>query len=136
MVTLQVGVKVFLQNKEGKYLLVKRSPTKYPNVKGTWDIVGGRIDPGSSLMDNLRREVREETKLEIVSEPKLVAAQDIIPNAEKHVVRLTYIAETDGEPVLDQEENTEFRWLSLEEISKETDLDKYVAEVIQLGLVN
>ena len=136
MITLQVGVKVFLKNQDGKYLLVKRSPVKYPNVKGSWDIVGGRIDPGSSLIDNLRREVREETRLEIISEPKLITAQDIIPNAEKHVVRLTYVAETSGEPVLDVEENTEFRFLTIAEISKELDLDKYVAEVIRLGLIN
>lgn len=132
---LQVGVKVFLRNKAGKYLLMKRSPVKYPNVRGSWDIVGGRIEPGSSLVDNLRREVKEETELEIISEPKLISAQDIIPNAEKHVVRLTYLAETDGEPVLDQEENTEYRWLTLAEILNEPNLDVYVKEVLKLGLI-
>ncbi len=62
---LQVGVKILLKSKEGKYLLVKRSAEKYPEVGAKWDIVGGRIDPGSSLIDNLKREVMEETGLEI-----------------------------------------------------------------------
>ncbi len=62
-IKLQVGVKIFLKNKEGKYLLLKRNSVKYSNIRGEWDIVGGRIDPGTKLMDNLRREVREETQL-------------------------------------------------------------------------
>ncbi|KKU68198.1 MAG: ADP-ribose pyrophosphatase [Parcubacteria group bacterium GW2011_GWA2_47_16] len=111
---LQVGVKVFLKNQEGKYLLIKRSPVKYPDVKDPWDIVGGRIDSGSPLLENLKREVKEETGLEITSEPRLLAAQDIIPNSEKHVVRLTYVADTKGEPVLDTSENTEYKWVTIE----------------------
>ena len=130
-VILQVGVKVFLKNGKGKYLLVKRSPIKYPGVKGVWDIVGGRIDPGTGLIANLRREVKEETGLEIVSEPRLIAAQDIMPNAEKHVVRLSYVADTRGEPVLDTDENVECRWCSLTDIEVEPDLDVYVAILLR-----
>ena len=59
---LQVGVKVFLKNLQGKYLLVRRSPKKYPEVGALWDIVGGRINPGSPLLENLKREKKEELK--------------------------------------------------------------------------
>ena len=103
-IKLQVGVKIFLRNKEGKFLILKRNPVKYPGTKGDWDIVGGRIDPGTKLLENLKREVKEETGLEIISEPKLIHAQDIIPNSEKHVVRLSYVGNTLDEPVLDPEE--------------------------------
>lgn len=129
-IKLQVGVKVFLKNKEGKYLLVKRSSEKYKNAKGNWDIVGGRIDPGSKLIDNLKREVLEETALKIISEPILISAQDIIPSAEKHIVRLSYVADTEGEPVLDESENTEYKWLSVNEMKNQEDLDIYVAEIL------
>ncbi len=132
---LQVGVKVFLRNEEGKYLLLKRSAEKYGKTNGSWDIVGGRIDPGSKLLDNLRREVQEETQLEILSDPILIFAQDIIPNEEKHVVRLSYVAETTGEPILDTTENTDYKWMTLEEMKDEKDLDKYVAEILEKGLV-
>ena len=134
-IQLQVGVKIFLKNKEGKYLLLKRSPEKYQSIKGNWDIVGGRIEPGSNLMDNLRREVMEETSLAINSSPILIYAQDIIPNPEKHVVRLTYIGETDGEPVLDTSENIEYKWLTIDEVKDHEDLDIYVAEIIKNNLL-
>jgi len=62
---LQVGVKVLLRNREGKYLLWRRSLIKYPNIGHKWDIVGGRINPGIALLDNLKREVKEETNLDL-----------------------------------------------------------------------
>jgi len=74
---LQVGVKVLLRNKEGKYLLVRRSSEKYPEVGATWDLVGGRIDAGTLLQENLKREVKEEIGLTLKKEPMIVAAQDI-----------------------------------------------------------
>jgi 8-oxo-dGTP pyrophosphatase MutT (NUDIX family) len=132
---LQVGVKAFLRNKDGKYLLVHRSPEKYKGTKGSWDIVGGRIDPGSKLLENLAREVREETGLVIISAPKLIHAQDIIPNDEKHVVRLTYIAETEGEPVLDTSENDAYKWLDLSEMRAHEDVDIYVKEILENGII-
>ena len=134
-IKLQVGVKIFLRNNTGKFLIVKRNIEKYKNVKGEWDIVGGRIDPGSKLLDNLRREVKEETQLEIISTPKLIYAQDIIPNEEKHVVRLSYIGDSEGELVLDTSENLEFRWISIEEMRNEKNLDIYVKEIIDLALI-
>lgn len=135
-VKLQVGVKVFLKNKEGKFLLLKRNLEKYQKVRGEWDIVGGRIEPGSKLIDNLKREVMEETGLEIIGEPKLIFAQDIIPNEEKHVVRLTYVGQTDGEPVLDTSENTEYKWLNVEEMKNQENLDIYVKEILERGLLS
>ena len=87
------------------------------------------------LLENLKREVKEETGLEITSEPRLLAAQDIIPNPEKHVVRLSYVADTEEEPVLDTDENTEYRWLSIVEIKQQDNLDKYTKDVLARDLI-
>jgi 8-oxo-dGTP diphosphatase len=125
---LQVGVKILLKNKDGNYLVVCRSAEKYPEVGAKWDIVGGRINPGISLIDNLKRETKEETGLGIISEPKLITAQDIL-KTDKHVVRLTYVGFADGEVRL-SEEHSEFKWLSLEEIKNLEPMDKYFKEVL------
>ena len=128
---LQVGVKVLLRNSEGKYLLLLRSAEKYPETGAQWDIVGGRIDPGSELLENLRREVKEETGLDFTAEPKLVAAQDILAVPGKHVVRLTYTGFIDGELTLD-EDHTDFGWFTIEEIKQLENLDKYVSQILDL----
>ncbi|MGE0792601.1 MAG: NUDIX domain-containing protein [Candidatus Woesearchaeota archaeon] len=128
-IKLQVGVKALLKNKEGKYLLLKRNPEIYPDVKNNWDIVGGRINPGKSLFENLQREVYEETKLNLIKEPELIFAQDIlIPN--KHVVRLTFIGEIEGTPILD-EEHLEYKWLTIEEMKLMSQLDNKLKEVLK-----
>lgn len=134
---LQVGVKILLKNEEGKYLLIRRSLEKYPEVKGRWDIVGGRIDPNETLLDALKREVKEETGLEIIDTPQLVAAQDImIKEKAKHVVRLTYSGKTKGDKIsLDLSENDMYRWLSWDELKSMDDLDKYFKLLLDDDLI-
>ncbi len=134
-IKLQVGVKALLQNKEGKYLLLRRSLEKYPEIQGRWDIVGGRIDPGTTLIENLKREIREETNLELTGEPMLIAAQDIIPNSEKHVVRLTYIGKAEGGVKLDTSENDMYQWCTLGEIEGMEGVDRYFRELLDRGVV-
>lgn len=126
---LKVGVKIILKNSEGKYLLLCRSIKKYPEVGPKWDIPGGRIDAGSTLLENVKREVMEETSLTISSDPKLIAAQDII-REEFHTVRLTYTGEADGKVVL-SDEHSEFKWVTLDEFKRIEPLDSLVAELIE-----
>lgn len=129
-IILQVGVKILIKNKERKYLLLRRSLEKYPEVKGRWDIVGGRIEPGKTLLGNLEREIMEETGLELINTPKLIAAQDIMRKVGYHVVRLTYIGEAEGEIKLDMEENDMYKWYTQEELIILDDVDVYLKELI------
>ncbi|MDO8659357.1 MAG: NUDIX domain-containing protein [Candidatus Parcubacteria bacterium] len=130
---LQVGVKIILQNKEGKYLMICRSAEKYPEVGVEWGIPGGRINRGYSLLENLEREVKEETGLEIQDEPKLVTAQDIL-KTDRHIVRLTYLGKADGNVKL-SDEHTDFKWLLLDEIKKLEPIDQYLKEVLEKYLL-
>ncbi len=131
---LQVGVKALLKNSEGKFLLLRRNPEKYPEMTAKWDIVGGRIDAGSTLLENLKREIKEETKLDLNDLPKLIAAQDILRVPGRHVVRLTYTANIEGQPKLDHD-HLEYKWFTLNEIKKlsDADLDIYFKELLDQG---
>jgi len=128
LMELQVGVKILLKNSEGKYLLVRRNPEKYPEVGPKWDIVGGRINPGAPLIENLKREIEEEVGLDYQGEPKLISAQDIL-KPDKHVVRLTYIGDQDGDPKID-EDHLEAKWFTGEEIKNLENLDSYFKELL------
>lgn len=130
-ITLQVGVKVLLKNNNGKFLLVRRSSEKYPDVADKWDVVGGRIIPGTELIENLKREVREEVGLDLTSEPLLIAAQDILRNNGKHIVRLTYIADASGDVILDTDENDQYQWLDFDELVNIEGLDHYFKQLLE-----
>ena len=130
---LQVGVKVLIKNTSGKYLLQRRSPKKYPEAQIGWDIVGGRIIPGIPLLENLRREVKEETGLLLTKVEKILAAQDILRIKDKHIVRITYLGKAKGKIKLDKEENSEYKWFSLGELKalSKNSLDMYFADVLK-----
>lgn len=132
-IILQVGVKILLRNQDNKYLLLRRSLEKYPEVESRWDIVGGRINPGETLLENLRREIKEETALELIGKPQLIAAQDILRVAGRHGVRLTYIGEASGEVVLDTSENDMYKWYSWDELVKLEDVNMYFKELLKDG---
>lgn len=129
-ILLQVGVKILLYNKVGKYLLLRRSLGKYPDILGRWDIVGGRIEVGTPVIDNLHREVHEETGLRIVGQPVLVAVQDILRVPGKHVVRLTYIGQAKGKVRLSDDEHDDYQWFSSEEILTHPDFDVYAKAIL------
>lgn len=133
---LQVGVKALLKNKDGKYLLLRRNPKKYPEVGPKWDIIGGRIHPGTPLLENLKREIMEEAGLNYQGVPKLVAAQDILKSADRHVVRLTYIGEIDGQPKID-EEHLEAGWFTAAQIKAMdvTGLDSYFRKLVDEEII-
>ena len=134
-IELQVGVKILLQNKDGKFLLLHRSKEKYPDASGRWDIVGGRINRGQALIDNLKREVQEETGLKIVGESKLIAAQDILKMPGRHIVRLTYSGMAEGEVSLDVTENDKYEWFGRDQIKQLEDLDIYLKELLDKNIL-
>ena len=131
---LQVGVKVLLKNSDGKFLLLRRSEARYQSKK--WDIPGGRINPGTSLGENLARELMEETGLTLTSEPRIIGAQDIFANPERHVVRITYTGTADGEPKL-SDEHTEYTWVTWSELKAMPieELDRYVKALMESGAI-
>lgn len=53
-----------IENDAGQYLLIKRSPDS-GHFAGKWQIPGGKPDPGESADQTLRREVKEETGLDV-----------------------------------------------------------------------
>jgi ADP-ribose pyrophosphatase YjhB (NUDIX family) len=114
---------------------LERNLEKYNEIKknDSLDIVGGRINRGTPLLENLKREIFEETKLVLTEEPKLLAAQDIL-RPDKHVVRLTYVGYIEGEPILD-EEHVAYKWLTKEEVKNEEGLDQYSKEVFTKFLI-
>ncbi len=115
---LQVGIKAFSLNEKGQILVLEKNLIGRPEYQGKWDIPGGRITPGSSLMENLSREIFEETglDLDLSYTPKLLRAEDII-NPSAHTVRLTYWAHVKGEVVL-SEEHLSYQWVTVPELKE------------------
>lgn len=126
---LQVGVKALVK-RGNAYLFLLRSKA-FKSGPQKWDIPGGRIEPDEQLYDALKREINEETGMELTSVAELLAAQDIfVPEKDLRVVRLTYIAEADGDVAV-SDEHESYRWMSLKEVLDEPHVDSYLREVLE-----
>lgn len=120
---ISVGVKAFLKNPAGKYLLMRRSDLE-KRGKQKWDIPGGRMEAGSTVLDNLAREILEETGLVMTSDPVFFTLQDIIWPAPdgRHVLRILYTGTIVGEPTLSFE-HSEHKWFTLDEMLELSDVE-------------
>jgi phosphoglycolate phosphatase-like HAD superfamily hydrolase/ADP-ribose pyrophosphatase YjhB (NUDIX family) len=107
-----VGALIF--NAAGQVLMIRTH--KWSDL---WGIPGGKIKWGEPAVDALRREIREETNLE-VSDVEFVLVQDCIGSEEfyrpAHFVLLNYVCRCVGEPeVRLNHEAREFRWTTVDE---------------------
>lgn len=73
-----LAVRALLQNGNGDVLLVRRSPGSRTNP-GRWELPGGKVDDGERFDDALRREVLEETGLEIALDGPLGTVEQRLP---------------------------------------------------------
>lgn len=84
---------------------------------GLWGIPGGKIERGETAESALRREIREETSLEI-EDIRFVTAQDCIDSPEfmrpEHFILLNYVCKTTGGDVQLNHEAEEFVWTGME----------------------
>ena len=106
-----------LIEKDGKYLLIKRSKIKrgLPNVYPSyWDIPGGSVEENELPREATLREAIEEVnqKLRI----NKIIHEDSQFDASKDTVftRLVYAGEIleERDFILDPEEHTDFKWIS------------------------
>ena len=109
-----VTVGGLLRDAHGNVLLVRTR-----KWSGKWGIPGGKVELGETLEEAFRREIREETGLEIV-EPRLMMVQEAINHPEffrpAHFVLINYVADVTGEKpaVTLNDEAEEFAWKPLD----------------------
>ena len=85
---------------------------------GVWCVPGGALEIGESLEEGLKREVKEETGVEIEIIDLLGICDHIVPNEEVHWVSPSYLCKiTKGEPtIMEPTKHADMKWFSLEQL--------------------
>ncbi|MFD8937945.1 NUDIX hydrolase [Streptomyces sp. NPDC059578] len=100
-------------------IFVQRRSASRRLFPGCWDVVGGAVEEGESLLDALHREVTEETGWQLRQVLARVMHEEWTANGRRHV-ESDYVVEVDGDlssPQLERDKHTEFAWVTAEEVS-------------------
>ncbi len=119
-IIVAVGAVVF--NGEGEVLLVKHIPERGGFWQGRWICPGGKLDLGEAIADGIRREVHEETGLEIGLLEPLPAFERIHRvdgELAFHVIYIDYTARVEGTPTPDCGGDVgEAHWFDVESVAE------------------
>ena len=95
----------------GRLLMVRRA--REPG-RGLWSLPGGHVEGGEYLSDALRREVKEETGLD-VTVGGLAGIFEVV--GEQHLVVLDFMVDVSGDPVPSAGGDAdEARWVELDDV--------------------
>ncbi len=108
-------IKTFIFNDEGKFLTLLRAATA-PTRPLTWDLPGGMYERGEDPELSARREIMEETGLEVTDLTLLgLKVKERLTDTDEPVVRVAYRAKTSTTLVTLSFEHGEAKWVSPEE---------------------
>lgn len=126
-----VGALIF--NTEGKILLIKS-----PKWHDQYLVPGGHVDFRETLRETVKREVKEETDLDIFN-IKFVCVLEFPHSLDfhkknKHFVGIQFSCQTNGIDVTLNEEATDYVWMHPKNAIKMTDLQRKTKEAIEIYL--
>ena len=121
-----VGALIF--NPEGKILLIKSH-----KWRGKYVIPGGHIELGERMEDALKREIKEETGLDIY-DIEFICFQEFIFDPifykKKHFIFFDFACKTDSTDVKLNKEAEEYVWVTLEK-ALTFDVELYTRRTIE-----
>jgi nucleoside triphosphatase len=118
-------------NEENEIFLMKS-----PKWENKWIVPGGKVEKGDTLEETVRKEVREETGLELDEINLLDVKSEGNPDdfsRDTHFIFINYICELGGGEVeLDDREGTEHIWIAPEEaVEGELELNDSSDELVR-----
>jgi len=98
--SIMIGVGAVIEDSAGRILLVKHRPERGGYWQGKWICPGGKIEPGETIQEAIKREVEEETQLNIELVTPLHPFDRIVRSEDGtlklHVIYIDYLAKMTG----------------------------------------
>ena len=118
---VMIGVGAVIEDRTGKVLLVKHKPERGGFWQDKWICPGGKLEFGETIEEGIKREVREETRLEVDLVAPLPAFDRIVRSDERvilHVIYIDYLARITGGDLKAGSDVGEARWVAKSDIPR------------------
>lgn len=105
-----------LIRKDDLFLVTRRSEINdYMPLK--WDIPGGFVEAGEPMEEALRREIKEETNINVRVDKVLYIYSNLSQLPNKQVFQAVYLCEySDGEIKTNPEEHDKYEWIKKDQL--------------------
>jgi len=116
---IMIGVGAVIEDETGRILLVKHIPERGGFWQGKWICPGGELKLGETIAEGIKREVREETQLEIDLVTPLHPFDRIVRSNDRvslHVIYIDYLARVTGGELKPGSDVGEAIWMEKERI--------------------
>ena len=116
-----MAVGAVIEDEKGRILLVKHKPERGGFWQRKWICPGGELELGEIIGDGIKREVKEETNLEIDLVRPLPPFDRIVKseeNVDLHVVYIDYIARLAGGELEVDSDVGEALWVDKKDIGQ------------------
>jgi len=118
---IMIGVGAVIEDGAGRILLVKHRPERGGFWQGRWICPGGALEPGETIEEGIKREVREETQLEIEPLVPLSPFDRIVKSKDQillHVIYIDYLAKVCGGKLKPGNDIAEAIWVEKKRIKE------------------
>jgi 8-oxo-dGTP diphosphatase len=125
---------------QGRAFAQRRSATRkvFPNC---WDVVGGHVEDGETMLGALAREIHEETGWTLSAVVAELYRLDWDPGDGVTRREVDYLVRVDGDltaPVLEADKHTEYMWVDDAKLHLLRDArdpgDYFITDIVKLGL--
>ena len=116
---VMIGVGAVIEDEDGRILLVKHVPERGGFWQGKWICPGGALELGETIEEGIKREVMEETQLEIELVTPLHPFDRIVRSNNEvsmHVIYIDYLSRVTGGRLKAGDDVGEAVWVERERI--------------------
>lgn len=118
----------------GRFVVLRRAQ-RMPYRPGHWDLPGGHLALGEDFEQCLKREVGEETGLEVEIE-RMLGLFKVPPDPYVQALYVCRPAGARRDLVLRPDEHVEGRWVSVSELAAMSDLIPYLEGILRRGMLD
>ena len=111
----RIAMKAVIVNKQGQVLILREAATYGDGTqRGRYHMPGGRLEAGENFEDALRREVREETGLEVdIDYPVYVGEwRPVIRDVPHQIVGTFFVCTPKSDEVVLSTEHDDYQWIN------------------------